>query len=337
MAINILGDAPTIKRLETGLYSFDKAFENRKGEIGFPLGKGLEVFGPTNCGKSTIVYGLAGLIASKTEKYIALADLEGFDPDFLTTVLENAKFSGNVQYIQKGTDEEVLDSLAHFLRDNEYCVGILDSIGAISPLAEQKGKIGEANYGRRAFLMAQFCRKAIKIIRDEGEDAPTVFMINHAYPRIGGLGINTPGGEAKKYLASIRIQVKRVYYKNKYEEYPDGSYVIEGLIDKNRWGFKGRKFWLFVLSGKGIHLGLTALYDAYRLELLTINRNVVKIDDQSFGHLKKIIQKAQDGNDEFFEPFFEVLRNQEQVDDEQDVEKEEEVDERTEDTETVEN
>jgi KaiC/GvpD/RAD55 family RecA-like ATPase len=79
MTINIKGDAPSITRLETGLYSFDRAFENRKGEIGFPLGKGVEVFGATNTGKSTIVYGLAGMIASAQERFIALADLEGFD------------------------------------------------------------------------------------------------------------------------------------------------------------------------------------------------------------------------------------------------------------------
>jgi RecA/RadA recombinase len=293
------------------LYSFDKAFENRKGEIGFPVGKGLEVFGPTNCGKSTIVYGLAGILASADKKFIALADLEGFDPDFLTTVLENAKFSGDVQYIQKGTDEEVLDTLAHYLRDDTYCVGILDSIGAISPISEQEGEIGEANMGRRAKILAQFCRKAIKIIRDKGEDAPTIFMINHAYPRIGGLGISTPGGEVKKYLSSMRVQVKRVYYKNKYEEYPDGSYVIEGKIDKNRWGFKGRKFWLFVLSGKGIHLGLTAMYDGIRLGLVGRQRSI-SIGEKKFGSLKKIIEKAQEGDDKFFKPFFEVLRNQEQ-------------------------
>ena len=330
MVITISGDAPVIRRLETGLYSFDHAFENRKGDIGFPLGKGLEVFGPTNCGKSTIVYGLSGLIASSLHKNIALADLEGFDPDFLITVLENAKFSGNVQYIQKGTDEELLDELATFLRNDNYAIGILDSIGAISPLAEQKGSIGEANMGRRAFLMAQFCRKALKILRSKEDTAPTIFMINHMYPRIGGLGQSSPGGEVKKYLASMRLQVKRRYYKGKYEEFPDGSYIIEGKVLKNRWGYKDRQFWLFVLAGKGIHKGLTAMYDGIQLGLVNRKR-VISIGDSKFGYLKDVVEKAQAGDEEFFEPFFEVLRNQkqddEEVDEEQNVEKEEEVDE----------
>lgn len=309
MTINIIGDAPTIKRLQTGLHSFDRAFENRKREIGFPLGKGIEIFGATNTGKSTIVYGLAGIIASAQERFIALADLEGFDPDFLTVVLENSGFSGDVHNIQAEDDEFVLDELIVDLRKKEYGVGILDSIGAISPISEQKGAIGEANMGRRALILAQFTRKSLKLLRKP--DAPTIFMINHEYPRIGGLGSDTPGGQVKKYLASMRVKVKRVYYKNKYAEYPDGSYVIEGKVIKNRWGYKGRPFWLFVLAGKGISKGMTVIYDASRLELLTLDRNIVKIGDKSFGHIKKLIQEAQDGNEEPFEVFYDLLRSQE--------------------------
>ena len=331
MTINILGDAPTIRRLETGLYSFDRAFENQKGEIGFPMGKGLEIYGPTNCGKSTIVYGLSGIIANYEEKNIALADLEGLDPDFLITVLENSGFDRDVQYIQKEDDEEVLDTLVHFLRDPKYGIGILDSIGAISPISEQEGAIGEANMGRRAKILAQFTRKCLKILRNP--DAPTIFMINHAYPRIGGKGVDTPGGEVKKYLASMRVQVKRKYYKGKYEEFPDGSYIIEGLVVKNRWGYKDRNFWLFVLAGKGIHKGLTAMYDGIQLGLVDRKR-VISIQGETFGYLKDVVTKAQEGDDEFFEPFFEVLRNQEQtdkeVDEEQIDQEEEEINENTE-------
>lgn len=327
MTINIIGDAPSINRLETGLYSFDRAFENRSGGIGLPLGKGIEVFGATHTGKSTIVYGLAGFIASSQERNIALADLEGFDPDFLTMVLENSGFSGDVMYIQKDDDEKALDEMLVYLSKNEYGVGILDSVGAISPISEQKSSIGEANMGRRAFILAQFTRKCLKLLRKN--DAPTIFLVNHEYPRIGSMGSDTPGGEVKKYLASMRIKVRRVWFKGKYEEYPDGSYVIEGTVVKNRWGYKDRKFYLFVLAGKGIHKGLTAMYDGMKLGLVGRKR-VVSIGDTTFGYLKNIVQEAQDGNEEFFEPFYEVLRNYEpdteKVDEEQEVQETEELD-----------
>lgn len=152
--------------------------------------------------------------------------------------------------------------------------------------------------------MAQFTRKALKIMRSE--DSKTIFMINHAYPRIGGRGLDTPGGEVKKYLSSIRIAVKRKYIKGKYEEYPDGSYIIEGTVVKNRWGLKDKVFNLFVLSGKGIHLGLTAMYDAINLGLVERGRTI-KIGTHSFGTMREVVQQAHDGNDDFFETFVLVL------------------------------
>ena len=82
MSINIIGDAPTVRRLETGLHTFDRSFENRKGEIGFPLGAGVEVFGPTNCGKSTIVYGLADFIAWAKSFLVVATDLQTLSDDF---------------------------------------------------------------------------------------------------------------------------------------------------------------------------------------------------------------------------------------------------------------
>lgn len=308
--MEIIGNVNEVQRIVTGLYSFDRAFINQKGEIGFPIGKGVEIYGATNCGKSTITYGFAGLIANKMKKDIALADFEGFDPDFLTTVLKMSGFDGQVYAIQEEDDESALDTLLSTLRKPNYCVGILDSIGAISPVSEAEGELGEANMGRRAFLMAQFTRKALKLLRSE--DPKSIFMINHAYPRIGGRGVETPGGEVKKYLASMRIVVKRRYLKNKYEEFPDGSYIIEGTVVKNRWGHKDRDFHLFVLAGYGIHIGLTAMYDLIDMGLVERGRSI-KMDGVSFGSLKDVIMKAHDDDLDFFIPFMEKITHQDSV------------------------
>ena len=305
MTVTVLGDAPKIERQVTGLYTFDRAFQNRKGEIGLPLGTGVEVFGGTSVGKSTSTYGIAGLIAGATNQHIALADFEGFDPEFLVSVLETVKFDGHVQYIRKKDDEETLDELLSCLRKKEFSVGIVDSVGAISPISEAEGDLGAANMGRRALIMAQFTRKSLKLLRDSNK---VIFMINHSYPIIGGRGSESPGGEVKKYLASIRIQVRRKYVKGKYEEFPDGSYILEGTIKKNRWGYKDRTFNLFVLAGKGLHLGLTAMYDCVALKKATKDK-VIKIGDTSFGRLKEIVDKAQEGDDQFFTPFFDALNS----------------------------
>lgn len=306
--MEILGTTSQVQRICTGLYSFDRAFINQKGDIGFPIGKGIEIYGSTHCGKSTITYGFAGMIAKSLEKNIALADFEGFDPDFLETVLQSSGFNGKIYCIQEEDDETALDLLLSTLRKPEYCIGIVDSIGAISPISEAEGELGESNMGRRAFLMAQFTRKALKILRSP-DTAKTIFMINHAYPKIGGRGLGTPGGEVKNYLTSIRIAVKRRYLKGKYEEFPDGSYIIEGTVVKNRWGLKDKEFHLFVLAGHGIHIGLTAMYDLIDLGLVERGRSI-KMDGVSFGSLKDVIMKAHDGNAEFFLPFIDKLTHQ---------------------------
>jgi hypothetical protein len=147
----------------------------------------------------------------------------------------------------------------------------------------------------------------MKLLREN--DNKTVFAINHSYPRIGGFGNTSPGGEVKNYLFSVRIQVKRRYVKSGWQEYPDGSYVIEGKVIKNKWGIKDREFILFVLSGKGIHRGMTTLFDCVDLELAT-SQSVIKIGDKSFGRLKPIIDEAQNGNEEFFQPFYDLLKGQ---------------------------
>ena len=297
MSIKIIGKPSKVNRLTTGFYSLDRAFSNRAGDIGLPYGIATEVFGPTGCGKSTLVYGLSGLVANHLGKNIVLADLEGFDPDFLTVVLETTKFSGDVMYISIPNDEETLDELISLLGEEDNAVGILDSVGAISPISELDGSLGEANMGRRAKLMAQFTRKGIHLIRGSSN---TIYIVNHIHPNIGFKGITTPGGETLKYLASIRIRVKRK------EEFPDGSYTLEGKVIKNRWGYRDGVFYVFMLAGTGLHLGLSAMYDGM-IQGIVSRKRYVKIGETSFGFLKKIVGEAHDGNEEFFLPFLEAL------------------------------
>lgn len=304
--MKMTGDAPSVPRIETGFYSFDEAFRNRQGHRGFPLGTITEVYGANHTGKSTIVWSLSALIGYATESNIALVDLEGFDPSFLESVMTSQGFDGEVHSIQDVSDETVLDKLIYKVDDKDanYNIGILDSIGAISPVAEAQGDLGDANMGRRALLTNQFARKAVRICRSNKNKC--FFLVNHQHPNLGTRGYNTPGGEGKKYLSSIRLQVKRLYRKNKEETYPDGSYVITGRVIKNRWGYKDGEFYLFVLGGSGIHKGLTALYDGIILGLVEVSRTI-RIGDKSFGYLKDITEKAQAGDKDFFQPFYEVI------------------------------
>ena len=302
--IKITGETPEIRRIQTGWYSFDHALADQT-EIGYPLGQICEVYGPNGTGKSTTVQSLALVLARETKANIAFADFEGMNVKILTANAELQKFDGEFHRIQSRKDEEILQELLDCMKKKQYSVGIVDAVGSISPASESEGDLGDANMGRRAFLMAQFSRRINHTLIEHAEKS--MILINHQHPRIGMIGTITPGGETKKYSASMRIQITRMYRKNKEDVFNDGSYVIKGVVQKNRWGFEDRAFYLFVLAGKGVHSGLTAMYDTIMLKLSTVDRNIVKLGDENIGHINEIIKQAHEGNNVFFEPFYKAL------------------------------
>lgn len=312
--MKIVGNTTRYVRVPTGFWSFDYALGNRDGDTGFPLGTTVELSGATGCGKSTTVFGLANLISQHTKTNVALADLEGFDQPFLERIFRDN--DGTLHYLQSSTDEQLLDELVStmFEKKNKVGVGILDSIGAISPIAEVKGELGEANMGRRAKLLAQFHRKYLHGWR-QGDKKATLFLINHLQPNIGAPGQHTPGGVTVGYLSQILLRIKRK------EEFPDGSYSIEGIVRKNRGGYINRNFWIFVLAGAGIHPGLSAFYDASlmtkRVKRLTRR---IEVDGVSVGNLRGLVNAAYNGDNAKFDVFHEVIASiQKQPETETDV------------------
>jgi len=298
MSIEIIGSHLPCERKVLGLYSLDRAFLNDREELGCPIGIGYEIFGGNHVGKSTWVYSFAGLLAKHN---IVLSDFEGFDVEFLRSVLATAGFAGTVNALREHEDEDQLGELLTLLKSDDYDIGIIDSIGAISPISEVEGELGEANMGRRAVIMAQFTRKAVKTLRFS--QSKTILAINHWYPRIGSRGYQSPGGEVKNYLFSVRILLKR---KN---EFPDGSYILEGTVRKNRWGYKDKTFHTFMLAGKGLHRGMTTLWDCVMLDRAKyVQGGYVKIGKENLGRLSTFAKEAKKGNDEVFEPFMELLK-----------------------------
>jgi len=297
MDIEIIGEPVFIHRVNTGLYTLDRACINTRGDIGFPVGTIIQFAGSTGVGKSTSVYSLSGMLANMLETNISLADFEGFDAEYLLDVLKAQGYKGKLHLIQKETDEDALGELIEDIKSEKYGMGIVDSVGAISPISEKESDLGEANMGRRAFLTNQFSRKMMSHLRYNKKN---VFMINHLHADMGGFGMRSPGGTTMKYLFGINVRMKRA------ETYDDGSFVVVGNVRKNKFGLGKRNFFLFILAGKGIHKGLTAVWDSIILKKATLSRTV-KIGEKSYGYMKDIISKADD--EELFQDFYELLEN----------------------------
>lgn len=308
--VNIIGTYPYITRQRTGIFSLDMALSNR-GDLGAPMRSIYEVYGYPNSGKSTLCYYLAGKLSRTPD--ISICDLEMADMNYLKSAIGMSGFSGNVRIIDvtdtKGhvrTHEQMLMDMCTDLENNAGVV-LLDSVGAIQPLAEAAGDFGEAFVGKRAKLVAQVSRALSGALRIKQENS-AAFVINHTHQIIGGRGHTTAGGETLKYMAAVRIMI----WTEEILENDDGvtfGFLAAGQVEKLRFGGKGkfRQFNYYIVPGLGVHPGASAMFDCFSLGLAE-RGGTVKMEGKSMGYLKKdFLQYALSGKNRKFEPFQEAL------------------------------
>lgn len=297
MPIEIIGETTVIHRTITGFYTFDIAFAGRKGEIGFPVKALLEVYGPSGIGKSTFTYWLASKIAMDLKGNITLADTETMDTSYMKDLMENAGFDGKVKFAEGEKDADLIDNLVTILKSEDYVVGILDSLGAVSPVAEEESSSEAASMGARAKVAARMSRKAIFTFRKKKSPSIIIFT-NHMLPVIGfGHGVVTSGGKVKEFLSGTQIKLSR-------KEETDEGYVLFGKVTKNRFGYYKRNFLVYSLAGYGINHNLTAVKECIAFGLAEDKRGI-RIGDKKFGYFSRMLDKLDD--DEFFQPFHVAL------------------------------
>jgi RecA/RadA recombinase len=321
MPIQFTGDEfGSTTRVVTHCHSLDRSLVDRAGNVGIPVRSTIEVYGGKNVGKSTFCFSLMGMIASKLQKNATILDWEGQSRETIEGVLTAQNFYGSVNYMLNKGDESSEDTLERFVEavaDDNQNVALMDSIGGFIPTAYVEGSIGDSNMGVFAREMGRFTGKLTRISL-RAEEPGVVFLTNHVHPTIGSMvqGQSTSGGEKKKYLAHVRIDLKRAYIGNSPVNFGE-SYLLKGKIDSNRFGFSGKEFYVFIIGGEGIHVGLTALWDCViaghaKLSAKSIKDSVgVSLDGQSFGKFRTIFNER--NNPEFFTPFINALRENDTV------------------------
>lgn len=279
--------------IPTGLYSMDKALHG-----GLHIPAAYELYGMTHVGKSTIAYYLAGRVRPKGK--IALADFEHFDPDYLVSCLKLAGFSGEVMMVDVSDGETALTELRDYLVDRDYSAGILDSIGALIPSVELGEPISPQGYGtQKAKLMAQGMRSVMwALLRNPAG----LFMTNHLHPIITlGKAMQTSGGKAIHNLSAIRLRFKT-------EKHDEDYSIVQGKVDKHRWGGKGGNFKVALVPEMGVHPGLTAAVDAMWYGL-SEKENTLKMDGKSYGYIKTLAKKAKKGEVKIFQEISEMVHD----------------------------
>lgn len=301
-------------RVKTGLFSFDLASASQ-GNIGHPIFTIIEVYGYWGVGKSSFCYFLAGKFAQALDESgnIQLLDLEGFDKSYILSSLTQAKYSGKLRIVphisDKGklkTHSEMATDFLNFLEENEnYHVGIFDSVGSFVSNMEQVGDIGDANWGKRAIAINQIMRKSSSIIQSR-KTPLTLLVTNHVNAVMGGKGHDTPGGNAVKFMSASRIYLQNIRaIENKDTKV---AYEVGGRFEKMRFGGKGKRFQFALIPNIGVSPELTAIFDCINLGLAKEDR-IIRIKDEKFGYMTKLVEYAAEKRTEKFEPFFAELES----------------------------
>ena len=191
-----------IEVIPTGALSLDMAL----GIGGIPKGRIIEIYGPESSGKTTLAIHIL-TEAQKKGDAVAFIDAEhAFDP----TYAKNIGLNIDDLYIsQPDFGEQALEILETLVRSAAFGVVVVDSVAALTPRAEIEGEMGDSHMGLQARLMSQALRKLTAIT---GKTGTTIIFLNQLRMKIGVMFGNpetTTGGNALKFYASIRMDIRQ--------------------------------------------------------------------------------------------------------------------------------
>jgi recombination protein RecA len=204
MRLDERGDQ-TIEVISTGSLALDAAL----GVGGLPRGRIVEIFGPESSGKTTLaLHAIAE--ANKLGGMAAFIDAEhAFDPVYAQKLGID---TSQLIISQPDYGEQALEIADTLIRSGALDVVVIDSVAALVPKAELEGEMGDAKVGLQARLMSQALRKLTASI---SRTRCIAIFINQLREKIGGMAMygpteTTTGGNALKFYASVRLDVRRI-------------------------------------------------------------------------------------------------------------------------------
>ncbi|MFC0309569.1 recombinase RecA [Gallibacterium trehalosifermentans] len=274
-----LGDTKTldVEAISTGSLGLDVAL----GIGGLPMGRIVEIFGPESSGKTTLTLSVIAQ-AQKQGKTCAFIDAEhALDPIYA------AKLGVDVQSLlvsQPDHGEQALEICDALVRSGAVDVIIIDSVAALTPKAEIEGDMGDSHMGLQARLMSQALRKLTGHIKSAN---CLVVFINQIRMKIGvmfGSPETTTGGNALKFYASVRLDIRRTGSISEGDEVIGSETRVKVVKNKVAAPFRQAEFQ--ILYGEGISKNGELLELGVKHKLINKSGAWYSIQDEKIGQGK---------------------------------------------------
>jgi recombination protein RecA len=261
-----------VASIPTGSISLDLAL----GIGGIPRGRVVEIYGPESSGKTTLTLH----VIANTQKaggVAAFIDAEhALDPEYAKRIGVNVN---DLLISQPDNGEQALDIVDALVNSGAIDIVVVDSVAALVPKAEIEGDMGDSHMGRQARLMSQALRKLTAII---SRSNCTVIFINQIRMKIGvvfGNPETTTGGNALKFYASVRVEVRRSAQIKKGEDIVGNRTKVKIVKNKVAPPFRTAEF--DIMYNEGISAAGDVLDTGVKYEVVTKKGN-----SYSFGEVK---------------------------------------------------